>query len=275
MPDASPLLPFDQEPPRGIDSGVAHSARIWNYWLGGKDNYAVDREIGDQFRAIFPDIVDIARSSRGFLARAVRYLAGEAGIRQFLDIGTGLPSVDNTHEVAQRVAPDSRVVYVDNDPLVLAHARALLVSAPGGVTEYIDSDLRDPERILKAARATLDFSQPVALVLMNVLGHVTDTDEARSVVRRLLDALPSGSHLAVADGVNVIRGREFEEAIAVWNREGSTPYLLRAPEEIARFFDGLELVEPGVVSCPHWRPQPVVLGDNREVDEFCAVGRKP
>ncbi len=275
MSDGSSLIPSGQEPPRGIDSSVAHSARIWNYWLGGKDNYAIDREIGDQFRGIFPDIVDIARSSRGFLARAVRYLAGEAGIRQFLDIGTGLPTVDNTHEVAQRVAPDSRVVYVDNDPLVLAHARALLVGVPEGVTEYIDSDLRDPDRILEAARTTLDLSRPVALMLMNILGHITDVDEARFIVRRLLEGLPSGSYLAVADGTNVIRGEEFEAAIAVWNREGATPYFLRPPKEIARFFDGLEVIEPGVVSCPRWRPESVVIGADREVDEFCAVGRKP
>ncbi|MEV7007307.1 SAM-dependent methyltransferase [Streptosporangium sp. NPDC051022] len=260
---------------KGIDTGVAHSARIWNYWLGGKDNYAIDREIGDQFCGIFPEIVDIARSSRGFLARAVRYLAGEVGIRQFLDIGTGLPTVDNTHEVAQRMAPDSRIVYVDNDPLVLAHARALLVSTAQGATEYIDSDLRDPGRILEAARGTLDFTRPVALMLMNILGHVTDADEARSIVKQLLDALPSGSYLAVADGTNVIKGAEFEEAIDVWNRAGSAPYLLRAPEEIARFLDGLELVEPGVVSCPRWRPEPLTIGATREVDEFCAVGRKP
>ncbi|MEV8630615.1 SAM-dependent methyltransferase [Streptosporangium sp. NPDC051023] len=275
MADAPPPSSSGQEPPRGIDSSVAHSARIWNYWLGGKDNYTIDREIGDQFSAIFPDIADIARSSRGFLARAVRYLAGEAGIRQFLDIGTGLPSVDNTHEVAQRVAPESHIVYVDNDPLVLAHARALLVSTPEGATEYIDSDLRDPDRILQAARATLDFSRPVALMLMNILGHVTEIDEARAIVKRLLDALPSGSYLVVADGTNVIKGPEFEEAIAIWNREGSTPYILRAPEEIALFFDGLELIEPGVVSCPRWRPHPVVLGSDREVDEFCGVARKP
>ncbi|MFF4991811.1 SAM-dependent methyltransferase [Streptosporangium saharense] len=273
MPDAP--LPSGQEQPGGINSSVAHSARIWNYWLGGKDNYTIDREIGDQFSAIFPEIADIARSSRGFLARAVRYLAGEAGIRQFLDIGTGLPSVDNTHEVAQRVAPDARVVYVDNDPLVLAHARALLVGTPEGSTEYIDSDLRDPDRILKAASRTLDLSRPVGLVLMNILGHVTDLAQARAVVGHLMGALPRGSYLAVADGTNVVKGPEFEAAIAVWNREGSTPYTLRSPDEIALFFDGLALVEPGVVSCPRWRPDPVLPGAEHEVDEFCGVARKP
>jgi hypothetical protein len=281
LPDDFSPRPLGQEPPNPdpespneIDTSVAHSARIWNYWLGGKDNYAVDREIGDQFREVFPDIVDISRSSRAFLARAVRYLAGEAGIRQFLDIGTGLPTVDNTHEVAQRVAPDSRIVYVDNDPLVLAHARALLVSTPEGSTEYIDADLRDPEKILVAAQNTLDLTQPVALMLMNILGHVPDA-EVQPIVGRLLDALPSGSYLAIADGTNVIRGKEFDEAIAIWNDAGSTPYFLRKPEQISQFLDGLELVEPGVVSCPLWRPEPAGLDIGHEVDEFCAVGRKP
>ncbi|GAA2872752.1 SAM-dependent methyltransferase [Streptosporangium fragile] len=275
MPDeTSPDAP-DQQLPTALDSSVAHSARIWNYWLGGKDNYAVDREIGDQFREIFPDIVDIARSSRAFLSRAVRYMAGEAGIRQFLDIGTGLPTVDNTHQVAQRVAPDAHIVYVDNDPMVLAHARALLTGTPEGATEYIDSDLRDPEKIIEAARGTLDFDRPIGLMLMNILGHIVDIEEGRSIVRRLLAEMPSGSYLAVADGTNVIRAKEFEEAIAIWNEAGSVPYILRSPEQIASYFEGLELVEPGVVSCPLWRPEAAQLGTGREVDEFCAVGRKP
>jgi hypothetical protein len=164
-----------------IDASVPNSARIWNYWLGGKDNYPVDREAGEQFRAIFPEIVEVARSTRAFLNRAVRYLAGEAEIRQFLDIGTGLPTADNTHEVAQRVAPKSRVVYVDNDPVVLAHARALLTSTQG-VTAYVDADLHDPDAILDATARTLDFSQPVALMLLGVLGHIGGDDEARSIV---------------------------------------------------------------------------------------------
>jgi hypothetical protein len=265
-------------PPAGpskIDTTVSHSARIWNHWLGGKDNYPVDREVGDRFAEIFPDIVEIARGSRAFLSRAVEYLAGEVGIRQFLDIGTGLPTVDNTHEVAQRVAPDARIVYVDNDPMVLVHARALLVGTPGGVTEYIDADLHEPEKILAAARGTLDFDRPIALMLLNILGHVPDLAEARSIVGRLVDALPSGSHLVVADGTNVIRGEEFEAAIAVWNSSGSVPYVLRHPDRIAGFFDGLELVEPGVVSCPLWRPDVLDPDLTRAVDEFGAVGRKP
>jgi hypothetical protein len=267
---------WSPDSPPKVDTNVSHSARIWNYWLGGKDNFQVDREIGDQFRELFPDIVPIARGSRAFLSRAVSYLAGEVAIRQFLDIGTGLPTVDNTHEVAQRVAPESRIVYVDNDPMVLAHARALLVGTSEGATEYIDANLHEPERILDAAaQTTLDFNQPVGLMLMNILGHVPDIEEARSIVRRLVGALPSGSYLVVADGTNVVRGEEFEAAIAVWNASGSLPYHLRSPEQMAGFFDGLDLVPPGLVSCPYWRPDPADGTLLREVDEFGAVGRKP
>ena len=260
------------EPASKIDTTVSHSARIWNYWLGGKDNFAVDREIGDQFCELFPDIVPIARGSREFLARAVTYLAGEAGIRQFLDIGTGLPTADNTHEVALRTAPDAKIVYVDNDPMVLAHARALLV----GSTEYLDADLHQPEQILAAAgRTTLDLTRPVGLILMNILGHVGDLDQARSIVTRLLAGLPSGSYLVIADGTNVVDGPAFERAMTVWNASGSLSYHLRSPQQLAAFFTGLELVAPGLVSCPRWRP-PVAAGPSpAEVDEFGGVGRKP
>src|SRR6266496_3356023 len=176
-----------------LDTHVPHSARVWNYWLGGKDNFAADRATGDKVLQVYPEIVEVARVSRAFLGRAVRYLAGEVGIRQFLDIGTGLPTANNTHEVAQRVAPSARIVYVDNDPLVLAHARALLTSSPQGATDYLDADLRDPDRILQGAAETLDFTQPVALMMLGILGYVADYDEARSIVRRLLDALSSGT----------------------------------------------------------------------------------
>ena len=265
----------DSSSPPEIDTSVPQSARIWNYWLGGKDNYPVDRAAGDQYRQAFPGIVDVARGSRGFLTRAVRYLAGEAGIRQFLDVGTGLPTADNTHEVAQRVAPESRVVYVDNDPLVLAHARALLTSTPQGVTRYIEADLREPDKILEAAATTLDFTEPVALMLMGIVGHITDEQEARSIVRRLLEALPSGSYLALCDGTDTDpAGVEAQER---YNRSGAVPYRLRSPEQIAGFFEGLELVEPGVVSCPRWRPDPADAagGPPAEVDAFGGVGRKP
>ncbi|MEO3829588.1 SAM-dependent methyltransferase [Actinomadura sp. B10D3] len=257
-----------------IDGAVPHSARIWNYWLGGKDNYPADRAAGDQFIAVYPQIVDIAKHSRTFLSRVVRYLAGEAGIRQFLDVGTGLPTVDNTHEVAQRVAPDARIVYVDNDPLVLAHARALLTGTRQGATDYIDADLRDPGRILAGAARTLDLDRPVGLMLLNILGHVDDYDEARAIVRRLLGGLPPGSHLVVADGTDVITGEAFRTAIDLWNRAGDTPYRLRTPELIGGFFAGLELLEPGVVPVSRWRAEPEPAGEPDDVDEFCAVGRK-
>jgi S-adenosyl methyltransferase len=263
-----------QQPPAKIDTSVPQSARVWNYWLGGKDNYEADRVAGDLFSAVYPDIEYLVRASRGFLVRAVRHLTGEVGIRQFLDIGTGLPTADNIHEVAQRIAPESRIVYVDNDPLVLAHARALLTTATKGVTDYIDSDLRELEKILKAAKGILDFSQPVALILLNILGHITDYDEARSIAGRLVDALPSGSYLVVADSTNVLDGGTLEAAIATWNAASDTPYSLRTPQQIAGFFDGLELLEPGVVSCPLWRPEPSDLANIRDVEEFGAVGRK-
>ncbi len=263
-----------QELPK-IDNTVPHSARIWNYWLGGKDNYPVDREVGDQFCAMFPDIVPVARASRAFNARSVRYLAAEVGIRQFLDIGTGLPTANNTHEVAQVVAPECRIVYVDNDPLVLTHARALLTSTPEGACLYIDADLREPDKILQAAVQTLDLGQPVALMLNNILGHITDDAQAYTIASRLMDALPSGSYLALNDGTNVIRGTEFEEAIQVWNQASSVPYRLRSIEQIARFFDGLELAEPGVVSVSRWRPEVNPFGVPAELDEFGGVGRKP
>ncbi len=184
--------PWESEgtaPPR-LDTSVPHLARVWNYLLGGKDNFAADREMGDMIMQIFPDVAHMARVQRRFLARAVRYLAGAAGIRQFLDIGTGLPAADNTHQIAQRVAPESRVVYVDNDPLVLVHAQALLTSAPGGMTSYIEADVRDTEEILEQAARTLDFGQPVALMMLGILGQVPDSADPGSIVARLLGALP-------------------------------------------------------------------------------------
>ncbi|MGI5391106.1 SAM-dependent methyltransferase [Streptomyces sp. CA-251251] len=236
-----------------IDTSVPHSARIWNYWLGGKDNYPVDEQAGDAYTAVFPGIVTIARSSRAFLRRNITYLVAEAGVRQFLDIGTGLPTADNTHEVAQRIAPETRIVYVDNDPMVLAHARALLYSTPEGATAYIDADVLDPESVLAEAAKTLDFAQPVALILSNILGHIADYDRARSVVTRLMEALPSGSYLSVNDGSRNI-DPEFEQAQDAYNESGAAPYVLRTVEQITAYFDGLELVDPGVVPVTQWRP---------------------
>ncbi|MEU8383544.1 SAM-dependent methyltransferase [Streptosporangium sp. NPDC048865] len=257
-----------------IDAEVPHSARIWNYLLGGKDNFAVDREAGERVSAVFPGMVDVARHSRYMLARVVRHLAGEAGIRQFLDIGTGLPTVDNTHEVAQRVAPDSRVVYVDNDPLVLVHARALLTSTPEGATDYIESDVRDPEHILREAAKTLDFSRPTALMLMGIMGLIGDHDEALSIVRRLMRDLPSGSYLALYDGVDT--DPAYVEAMRRHNSgSGVVAYTPRSPELIARYFDGLTLLEPGVVPVQRWRPDPAPWGEVPEVACAGGVARKP
>jgi S-adenosyl methyltransferase len=255
-----------------FDTSIPQTARIWNYWLGGKDNFPVDRAVGDQVLEAFPAIVENARASRAFLARAVGYLADEAGVRQFLDVGTGLPTANNTHQVAQRVAPESRIVYVDNDPLVLAHARALLTSTPAGATDYLDADLHDPEGIIQEAARTLDFSQPVAVMLMGILGHIEDDHEARSIVQRLMGAVPSGSYLAMYDSTDT--SEEVVEAARIWNQSAKPPYHLRSPERIARFFDGLELVEPGVVSTLEWRPDPG-SGPPAEIDSLCGIGRKP
>jgi S-adenosyl methyltransferase len=259
-----------------IDTTVSHSARVWNYWLGGKDCYPVDREVGDRVAEMYPDIVLLARAARSFLTRAVLYLAGEHGIRQFLDIGTGLPTASNTHQIAQSIAPESRIVYADNDPIVLAHARALLTSAPEGATDYVDADLRDTGKILREAARTLDFTEPIAITLIAILHHVTDYDEARSIVDRLMEAAPSGSYLVLSHSTNVLYGAVSDEAVSRWNKFGKPPVTLRSLDQIAGFFDGLELLAPGVVSTPRWRPDVADIGGvAREVDQFCAVARKP
>jgi S-adenosyl methyltransferase len=266
-----PSITGDEELPE-LDTGVPQTARIWNYWLGGKDHFPIDRAVGDQILEAFPAIVENARASRAFLVRAVRYLAGEAGIRQFLDIGTGLPTANNTHEVAQAVAPESRIVYVDNDPLVLAHARALLTSSPEGKTDYLDADLRDPDKLLQEAARTLDFGQPVAVMLMGILGHIEDDDQAQSIVNTLVGAVPSGSYLTMYDSTDT--SKEVVEAARIWNQSAKPPYHLRSPERIARFFDGLKLVEPGIVSTLEWRPEPG-SGPPAKIDSLCGIGRKP
>ncbi|WP_340376800.1 SAM-dependent methyltransferase [Streptomyces sp. SS7] len=255
-----------------IDTSKPHSARFWNYFVGGKDNYEVDREIGDHIKEIFPGLVDVAVTSRHFLGRAVRHLAGEQGIRQFLDIGTGLPTADNTHEVAQRTAPDARIVYVDNDPTVLAHAHALLSSSPEGATAYLDADLYDPEAVLEAAKGTLDFSRPIALMILNTLGHVAEYAQARDLVGRLMAGLPSGSYLVISDSTATSEG--MIAASEAYNKSGAVPYHVRTVAEIAGFFEGLDLVEPGVVQVTEWRPQPDAPAGPR-VDAYGAVGRKP
>ncbi|MER7456035.1 SAM-dependent methyltransferase [Micromonospora sp. NPDC126480] len=253
-----------------LDTTVPHSARVWNYWLGGKDNFAPDRAVGDQVRAVFPEIVEAARYSRAFLGRAVTYLAAEAGIRQFLDVGTGLPTADNTHQVAQRITPQARIVYVDNDPMVLAHARVLLTSSPEGATQYVDADLRDAEKIVREARATLDFDQPIALMMLGVMGHVQDPGEARAIVSALVSALPPGSYLTMSDGTAT--SERVIESHRQYNESGAVPYHLREVADFTAFFDGLELVEPGIVPLGHWRPDGV---PSATVDGYCGVARKP
>jgi hypothetical protein len=254
-----------------IDTSTPHSARIWNYWMGGKDNFAADREAGDAYVQSFPGIVPLAKQSRQFLIRAVRYLAAEVGIRQFLDIGTGLPVMENTHQVAQRAAPESRIVYVDNDPLVLVHARALLTNTtPEGVTAYIDADLRNPGQVLADASNVLNLNLPVAVMFMGVLGHIADDDEVLSIVSRVMAGVPSGSHLVLWDSTNTSEG--FDEAQQGYDDTGAVPYALRSPEQVGRCFQGLELVEPGLVSISQWRPE---SDDAVAVDGYGAVGRKP
>ncbi|MFE7649177.1 SAM-dependent methyltransferase [Streptomyces phaeoluteigriseus] len=258
-----------------INTNQPHTARIWNYWLGGKDNYEVDRVAGDQIRRLHPGIGEYARADRLFLGRAVRHLVHEVGIRQFLDIGTGLPTADNTHEVAQAAAPEARIVYVDNDPLVLAHARALLTSSPEGRTDYLDEDLRNVDAILEHAARTLDFSKPVALILLGVVIFVGDDEDPYSLVRRLVDRLPAGSHLVLSHTVTSPSMPDVDEAVKFWNEHGTPKLTQRTPEDVARFFDGLELLEPGVLSCSRWRPEDGDGAEPEEVAMFGGVARKP
>ena len=271
--EETPLSNEEQASATKIDTTVPQTARVWNYWLGGKDNYAVDRDLGDQIAQAYPIIVDIARADRAVLNRAVRYLAGEAGVTQFLDIGTGLPTTNNTHEVAQSVAPEARIVYVDYDPLVLVHARALLTSGAEGATDYIDADLRDTEKILREAGKTLDFAKPVVLMLSGILAHLPTVEEARSVVQRIMDALPAGSYLVVVDGANT--NQELNDVMRIWNATANPPYAMRSPEEIASYFDGLELVEPGLVDVTRWRPETDPAEPPPTLDNLVGVGRKP
>ena len=258
-----------------IDTSVAHPARVYDYWLGGKDNFAADREAAERVLAVTPGLRERVLANRAFLARATRYLAAEAGIRQFLDIGTGIPAASNTHEVAQAVAPDSRIVYVDNDPIVLVHAKALLASGPQGATQYVDGDIRDAGPILEAASATFDFSQPIGLMLLGILHLIQDSEDPYRVVAGLMDGLPSGSYLALSHPASDFNRVAQAEAQRRYNERVSTPQTLRTRAEVARFFDGLELVPPGVVYVHTWRPNPgdVVPAEGRSAHG--GVARKP
>ena len=260
--------------PEGVtlDTSVAHPARVYDYWLGGKDNFAADREAAEQVIAANPTVLPGVQANRAFLGRAVRYLAAEAGIRQFLDLGTGLPTAQNTHQVAQEIAPDSRIVYVDNDPIVLAYARALLTSAPEGATAYVPSDIRDTGKVLAGAAETLDLSRPVAVMALMVLQYIPDRDDPWGIIGRVLESLPPGSYLTVSDTVRDIdTGRVTEGTARLNQRMGPTQLTLRTRPDFERFFDGLEMVEPGVVPLPEWHGP----GSEYPIPCYAGMGRKP
>jgi len=273
-------------PPAGIDVSAPHPARVRNYWLGGRDFFAADKAAGEEIGQEFPHLADIARAERAFLVRVVRFLAGPARIRQFLDIGAGLPAGGNTHEIAQRIAPGTRVVYADHDPVVILHAKALLgsptlASTPEGAVCYADADLRDVAAVLAAAASTLEEPGPAALILLGILGHVDDYGAARSICSQLMEALPAGSYLVIADGTatdpSVTSAQRRYDGIARprYGASAPAPYLLRKPDELASFFDGLDLIEPGVVPCPRWRPDGRGAEGADDVAAYCGVARKP
>ncbi|MEW2392564.1 SAM-dependent methyltransferase [Streptomyces venezuelae] len=256
-----------------LNTGVAHNARVWNYWIGGKDHYEVDQRVGEQVATMFPVIRDVARADREFLGRAVRFLTAECGVRQFLDIGTGLPTLDNTHEIAQRIAPDSRIVYVDNDPIVLVHARSLLVGTPQGATDYIDADVHHPHTVIEGASATLDFEQPVAVMMLGILNFILDTEQALDIVRRIMAPLPSGSYLAMTHPTTDtdLGGEGNVEAMKFWNENATPPITARSRAEVSAFFEELEVLEPGLVSCSRWRAESATA---EALPQFGAVARK-
>jgi O-methyltransferase involved in polyketide biosynthesis len=265
-------------PPPGLDVSTAHPARVWNYWLGGRDYFAADRAEGERLSREFPHLAEAARAERAFLVRAVRFLAGPAQIRQFLDVGSGLPAGGNTHEIAQRIAPDAGIVYADNDPAVLLHARALLASpalasTPEGRVSYVDADLRDVTAVLADSARSLDLERPVALIMLGVLGHIDDYGAARSIASQLMDALPAGSYLAIADGISGMA--DLDSAQQRYNDAAPVPYRLRRPDQVGSFFDGLDLVEPGVVPCAHWKPDAPAGGSAEDAAVYCGVARKP
>jgi S-adenosyl methyltransferase len=273
-PDAA-----DKAWPPAFDTSVAHQARMYDYLLGGKDNYAADRAAVEEQLRIYPDVAFSARANRAFLGRAVRYLAGEAGIRQFLDIGTGIPTAGNTHQVAQEIAPETRVVYVDYDPVVLAHARALLISHEAGATEYIDADLRDTGAILEQATELLDFSKPVAVTLIAILHAIPDADDPYQTVATLMDAVPPGSHLAISHMASELLSPETRERLERHSGAAMQQRITaRTREQVARFFAGMDLVAPGLVRPEQWRPDPGTgdggTNDPGESALWSAVARK-
>jgi len=260
--------------PDAFDTSVAHIARVYNFWLGGRDNYAADREAAEQVINAYPTILASVRAQRAFLGRAVRYLVTEAGIRQFLDIGTGLPSADNTHEVAQRAAPESRVVYVDSDPIVLAHARALLTSSPQGATHYVDADLRDTGKVCEQAAEILDFGAPLAILLIGVLHCIPDADDPAGIVAALAGAMPPGSYLAIAHPASDIHTSQVSTAANRINPLMAEPVTLRTHDRVGRFFAGLDLIEPGLVQLHRWRPGPGGPVPDGDIANYGGIGRK-
>jgi hypothetical protein len=257
-----------------FDPTMPNTARMWNYWVGGKDNFEVDRDLAEQFGQVVPKMPLTARLTRQFLADAVSTCSAD-GIRQFLDIGTGLPTADNTHEVAQRLAPDSRIVYVDNDPVVLAHARALLTSTPAGKTAYLDADLRDPAKILDQAAETLDFSQPVAVLLIAVLHFVQDSDDPHRIVKTLMDAVPPGSYLALLHAASDVGIADMSEGERRYNEQASARFNARDRAQVSRFFEGLELTGPGLVSIGRWSPGAAGGSNRDDIPGWCGLARKP
>ncbi|MGH3253039.1 MAG: SAM-dependent methyltransferase [Trebonia sp.] len=257
-----------------LDTTRAHPARVYNFWLGGKDYFAADREAGEQALAAYPDLVRGVRAQREFLAAAVRYLAAEAGIRQFFDIGTGLPVADNTHEVAQAIAPSSRIAYVDNDPMVLAHARALLTSAPEGACAYLDADVRDTGGLIQEVERILDFGEPVAIMMIGILQLVPDADDPWRIVEELLSAAAPGSWLAVAHPASDIATDQMGPAMDRYNERAEARVSIRTRAQIARFFSGLDLLPPGLVQLHRWQPGTEVAAEG-ELAAYCGLARKP
>jgi hypothetical protein len=264
----------EARPPVDLDTSVAHPARVYDYWLGGKDNFAADREAAEQAIAANPMIVPGVRTNRAFLRRAVSYLAGEAGIRQFLDVGTGLPSADNTHQVAQAVAPECRVVYVDNDPIVLVHARALLTGTPQGATAYLDADVRDPGSVLAQAAGTLDLAEPVALMMLAILQLIPDDANPHAIVQRLVDGLAPGSYLTISHPASDVLPDAMAEMQRRLNERQREITTFRPRPDICGFFSGLDLIEPGIVQPHRWRPGPDDLNPDQEVTAWSGVARK-
>jgi hypothetical protein len=274
----SPQTPGSTAPgperPLASYASVAHVARVYDYLLGGKDNFAADREAAEQAMRINPDIVSTARANRAFLVRTTSYLVTQAGIRQFLDIGTGMPTNNNTHEVAQSIAPESRIVYVDHDPIVLTHARALLTSAPEGATDYLEADLREPGKILAEAALTLDFSRPMAIMLISILHLILDRDDPYDLVSQLVNAVVPGSYVVISHAASDIDTGAMISMANRLNELMAQQAVPRTHREVAAFFVGLDLLEPGLVRIPEWRPASVSDAAVR-AQMWGAVARKP